>query len=116
MKKNDLIYAETNEYLKGVGAAPEVVSDYREVRKEKWQDAMTIIGTITATCNNAFYGATITPRNQADATVRCRVGHVAAIDLDAIFELTTKITVTPIDSTFVIEAIIEDFYSDYSNG
>lgn len=116
MKKNDLIYAETSEYLKGVGAAPEVVTDYREVIKDKWQDAMTIIGTITATCNNAFYGATITPRNQADATVRCRVGHVAAIDLDAIFELTNKLTVTPIDSTFVIEAIIEDFYSDYSNG
>ena len=87
MKKNDLIYAETSEYLEGVGAAPEVVSDYREVSKEKWQDAMTIIGTITATCNNAFYGATITPRNQADATVRCRVGHVAAIDLDALEQL-----------------------------
>ena len=116
MKKNDMFYAKTSDYLESIGAAPEFVSDYWEVSKEKWQDAMTIIGAITATCNNAFYGAAITPRNQADATVRCRVGHVAAIDLDAIFELTTKITVTPIDSTFVIEAIIEDFYSDYSNG
>ena len=115
MKNNDLIYAGTSEYLKGVGAASEVVSDYREVSKEKWQDVMTIIGAITATCNNAFYGVTITPRNQVDATVRCRVGHVAAIDLDAIFELTAKLTVTPIDSTFVIEAVVEDFYSDYCN-
>ena len=116
MRNNDVFYLDTREYFKEVGAAPEFVSDYREISKEKWQDAMTIIGTITATCNNAFYGAAITPRNQVDATVRCRVGHVAAIDLDAIFELTTKLTVTPIDSTFVIEAVIEDFYSDYTNG
>ena len=115
MKKNDLIYAKTSDYLESIGAAPEFVSDYREISKEKWQDAMTIIGAITAICNNAFYGAAITPRNQVDATVKCRVGHVAAIDLDAIFELTAKLTVTPIDSTFVIEAVVEDFYSDYCN-
>lgn len=115
MKKNDMFYAKTSDYLESIGAALEFVSDYREISKEKWQDAMTIIGAITATCNNAFYGVTITPRNQVDATVRCRVGHVAAIDLDAIFELTAKLTVTPIDSTFVIEAVVEDFYSDYCN-
>ena len=115
MKKNDMFYAKTSDYLESIGAAPEFVSDYREISKEKWQDAMTIIGAITATCNNAFYGTAITPRNQADATVKYRVGHVAAIDLDAIFELTAKLTVTPIDSTFVIEAVVEDFYSDYCN-
>ena len=38
-----LFYLDTREYLKEVGAAPEFVSDYREISKEKWQDATGLI-------------------------------------------------------------------------